>query len=235
MKRADIKAGVVYGHYEGRDPYHVSPWLVLDSEIIVARPHGDSPYSFERAKSDEKMTSGRDYRNRAAGLPVVALMFNDDDLEEYNRKLARVLELASLEDMLSRTIPEGESRGWGAPTAWIEDGVNTQTGETERLGYYMYLTNGVHLHGDYCVWQDMKRARNAESTRIANQREEERLARLATYRALETRLAALGIKPNEYVGDHSDPGSVKLGFEDMAQLLDLIDGLGHELAAYRGE
>jgi hypothetical protein len=198
MKLADIVPEGVYAYGKSNTPYHTTPYVVLSTERYM---HVDRDSRWTKAHKDDKMGTGRRYPYRTVGLPAVHLYFTDED-PQYLTKLARVLEVATV---------EGAKSG-----AEVRDG-------DAVLGTYRLITSSRYLHGDYIAWYREKRQRDRDREEHADRVEKSRLSRLARYRALNARLEALGFKDGQYVGDYSDVHSFKIGLDTMERLLSLAE------------
>lgn len=205
MKRADIRAGQVYGHNESTTRhYHYQPVVVLslNSYCLNRYTHVLAPDS----NPSEGLTTGRSTYGSAVGLLCVMLSAEATSAED----VAKVLRVAT---------PEAAVAGINGDGLQVFD----PDVDLRVLGRYILLTRAQYLHGDYRELTDALEAREQRTRTIAQQHEEARLERLYRCNALAGRLDALDIT-GYHVRDYESPERFpKLSFDDMEELIELAE------------
>jgi hypothetical protein len=164
MKFADIKAGHVYGYYEGRDLRYrgITPVLVLEAaKYVQARGEpGVEP------AGDRRMQRGG-WNSRTVGIPGVRLADGTVDVAE----------------VLARASVAGFVHGRDVTA---EDGT--------VLGTYLLVAQSFYLHGDYAelVAEEQEQERQRKAAREEKDRRDAETAEHRA--ALLARLRALGIE-----------------------------------------
>lgn len=202
MKREDLKAGTVYGYYEGRDDAYAyyQPFLLLSTD-----KYAGSFRNTEVKKTDprDKMGTTR-WGDRLVGLPAIAL--TEEGLKRVQSVPASVVPVP-------RNWPELYKRG---EKYLDEDGT--------ELGSFRLVLQSLYLHGDYAELKRAQQEANERGRKAAQEREAHEATQTAKARALETRLEALGIKSQGVFPQYSSaPYGVSLKFEDVARLLELAE------------
>jgi hypothetical protein len=202
MKRADIKAGHVYGYNESRDFIsHYTPVLVLSTDLYVIPRFG--AYKLVLAGPQHTKMQGTPYRDQV-GLLAVRLWSMD------TVAVAKVTQQATTEAAVAGL--NGECRD-----------VLDPDDPDRRLATYFLLKNQRYLHGDYHELAAELDAAERQRDEHDAAREADRVARLGTYNALADRLTALGITGYHAADWENKSRFEGLTFDDMDALLLLAE------------
>jgi hypothetical protein len=102
MKKADIKAGVVYA-YQRSDNYSPGPVVFLSTDLYIERGRlHASAAALEKAQAGEK--PGKDYMGRHTGYPAV---FRSFDAEGTPEEVIAAMLSATLEGAIADKLPRG--------------------------------------------------------------------------------------------------------------------------------
>lgn len=211
MKRADIKAGEVYGYNESvSHVHHYRPVVVLSTDLYMV-----DRYSHEITRADryhKVMSSGRASYGSAVGMLVVFPNF-DSRNERYDALLERLLELATAEEAVQKLGRDSDSRA-------LTDG---EGDETVILGYYALLTHQRYLHGDYRTLRAALDEDERKRREYADEVERERKERVRRHNELASRLDALGLTGYHVQSYESPSHMVSIKVEDLEELLALAE------------
>jgi hypothetical protein len=102
MKKADIKAGVVYA-YQRSDNYSPEPVVFLSTDLYIERGRLHvSTAALEKAQPGEK--PGKDYMGRNTGYPAV---FRSFDAEGTPEEVIAAMLSATLDGAIADKLPRG--------------------------------------------------------------------------------------------------------------------------------
>jgi hypothetical protein len=210
MKRADIKAGHVYGYNESMTHiYRYQPVLVISTDLYQRPRYGSDRSIHPADQHHTSIRSGRNYQGDAVGLLVVFL--HKDGLDD----LDRAIEFATPEAALA-AINHADTRDV------------TDAGRV--LGRYALLTSQRYLHGDYAELEATLEHNRQMRDKHANKVEQARLAAVAQHNELADRLDALGIT-GYHVPAYAHPGDdLSIRLADLELLVGMAERYASEHA-----
>jgi hypothetical protein len=210
MKRDDIKPGGVYAYTEARPRHQLHayyrPYLILSdrNHTYEARePMQDATGRLVPAPSDTRMGRDQGWHHEPVGLPAVNV--GTPDAPGYEDAVAELRE----------RCPE--------LLAAFRLGGRVISGNGNELGRYGLVTSLGYLHGEFAAMLERKADLQAQEDETQRRQDAEDARRLAEYRDLARRLAALGIKIDTDLIEHSPPRRIELSFEDTTVLISLAE------------
>lgn len=199
MKRADLKAEVVYGYYQGRPSCYseYQPIVLLDTETWRVQHGPGSSVRITKAPG-ERLRSARRHMASSYGMPGIIL--------RNARNAARATTLGSTGNF-----------------KWYDE--ITDPEKEEILGTYALVTNSRHLHGLYEPLREAKELAYQQRKEAAAARAQYAAEQDKKLCVLHARLDALGIpaEASALQGGYGIPTRVSLSFEQFDQLLILAE------------